>query len=147
MKSKSRVVINIEPSELFEVEECGIDEIKLHVSIDKKDKTISTKALTIQPVKYTNVVEKINTFVQKALRDENIKQYKITEANKKMAVIVVIENSENEKKKLIEKHSSKIPNNKHDSPASEEEKVTSRPKKKKKTHTIREDDLTKEERT
>src|SRR5947199_7643829 len=73
MKHKSRVVVDIEPSEFSKVEECDIDEIKLHVSIEKKGKKTSTKALTIQPVKYTNVVEKINAFVQKALRDENIK--------------------------------------------------------------------------
>ena len=72
MKSKSEVV-DVEPSEFSEVEECGIDEIKLHVSIEKKGKKTSTKALTIQPVEYTNVVEKINAFIQKALQNENIK--------------------------------------------------------------------------
>jgi len=70
MKSKSKVV-NVESPE---VEEYSIDEIKLHVSIEKKGKKTSTsKALIIQPVEYTNVVEKINAFVQKTLQNENIK--------------------------------------------------------------------------
>ncbi|RIA88428.1 hypothetical protein C1645_826348 [Glomus cerebriforme] len=74
MKYKSKVAANIETSEFSEVEEYDIDEIKLHVSIERKGKKTSTsKALTIQPVEYTNVVEKINIFVQKALQNENVK--------------------------------------------------------------------------
>lgn len=74
MESKSKTVIDIETPELSEVEEYDIDEIKLHVSIEKKGKKTSTsKTLTIQPVEYASVVERINAFVQKALQNENIK--------------------------------------------------------------------------
>ncbi|CAB4390139.1 unnamed protein product [Rhizophagus irregularis] len=71
-KIKSKAAVDVESLELFE--ECGIDEIKLHVSIEKKGKKTSTsKALIIKPVEYINVMEKINAFVQKALQNENIK--------------------------------------------------------------------------
>lgn len=71
-KMKSKAAVDVESLELFE--ECGIDEIKLHVSIEKKGKKTSTsKALIIKPVEYINVMEKINAFVQKALQNENIK--------------------------------------------------------------------------
>lgn len=74
MSVKSKAVVDIGTPEFSEVEEYDIDEIKLHVSIEKKGKKTSTsKTLTIQPVEYANVVEKINTFVQKALQNENIK--------------------------------------------------------------------------
>ena len=75
MKVKSKAVVDIETPKFSEVEEYdNIDEIKLHVSIEKEGKKSSTsKTLTIQPVAYDNVVEKINAFVQKALQNENIK--------------------------------------------------------------------------
>jgi hypothetical protein len=74
MKSKNKAIIDVESRELSEGEEYDIDEIKLHVSIEKKGKKTSTsKTLTIQPVEYTNVMEKINIFVQKTLQNGNIK--------------------------------------------------------------------------
>jgi hypothetical protein len=72
--SKVSEVINVESPKFSEVEKYDIDEIKLHVSIEKKGKKTSTsKTLTIQPVEYTNVVDKINTFVKKVLQNENIR--------------------------------------------------------------------------
>jgi hypothetical protein len=81
MSEKSAVVdienIKIESissSEFFDEEYKDIEEIKLHVIIDKKgNKKTTSKALTIKPVKYTNVMEKINATVQKAFKNENIK--------------------------------------------------------------------------
>ena len=40
MKSKSKVVVDIEPSEFSEVEECDIDKIKLHMSIEKRQENL-----------------------------------------------------------------------------------------------------------
>ncbi|RIA82218.1 hypothetical protein C1645_835701 [Glomus cerebriforme] len=147
MKYKFKVAANIEIPEFFEIEKYDIDEIKLHVSIERKDKKTSTsKALTIQPVGYTNIVEKINIFVQKALQNENVKSADYT--NKKKGVMIVIdENAASGKIKLIEKYLSKISDDKGDLSVSEEKKVTLCSKKKKKSHTTKEKDLSKEEKT
>ncbi|RIA90171.1 hypothetical protein C1645_823669 [Glomus cerebriforme] len=128
MKYKSKVAANIETPEFSEVEEYDIDEIKLHVSIERK--VLQNK--NVKPADYKFV--------------ENYK--KITAANKKMGVMIVIdENTASRKIKSIEKHSSKISDDEGDLSVSEEEKVTSRPKKKKKSHTTKEENLSKEEKT
>ncbi|PKB99025.1 hypothetical protein RhiirA5_430392 [Rhizophagus irregularis] len=152
---KSKAAVDVESLELFE--ECGIDEIKLHVSIEKKGKKTSTsKALIIKPVEYINVMEKINAFVQKALQNENIKPAdykfiedykKVTTANKKMGMMVVIDNSTDNETKSSEKRSKNSDDVESDGSVSEEEKVITHTKKKKKSRVIRDDDLSKEERT
>jgi len=50
-----------------------IKEIKLYIIIDKKVKKTTSKALIIKPVEYTNVMEKINTIVQKVFQNDNIR--------------------------------------------------------------------------
>ena len=76
MSSKSDDCIEIEDedvSEFSEVEEYGIDEIKLQIIIEKKGKKTSTsKTLTIKPVEYIIVIERINSAVQKALKNTSI---------------------------------------------------------------------------
>ncbi|CAB4486679.1 unnamed protein product [Rhizophagus irregularis] len=177
-KMKSKAAVDVESLELFE--ECGIDEIKLHVSIEKKGKKTSTsKALIIKPVEYINVMEKINAFVQKALQNENIKPAdysisykamnsrglsseledeldfkefiedykKVTTANKKMGMMVVIDNSTDNETKSSEKRSKNSDDVESDGSVSEKEKVITHTKKKKKSRVIRDDDLSKEERT
>jgi hypothetical protein len=60
-------------SEFSEVEDYGIDQIKLQIVIKKKGKKTSTsKTITIKPVEYITVIEGINNAVQKAL-NRNIK--------------------------------------------------------------------------
>lgn len=83
MSNKSGDIIDVDAevegedddiSEFSEVEEYGIDEIKLQVIIEKKDKKTSTsKTIIIKPVEYVNVIEKINDAVQKVLKNKNIK--------------------------------------------------------------------------
>lgn len=83
MDSKSSNIIDVDAeveeddddsSEFSEVEEYGIDEIKLQIIIEKQDKKTSTsKTIIIKPVEYANVIEKINDAVQKALKNKNIK--------------------------------------------------------------------------
>jgi hypothetical protein len=61
-------------SECSEVEEYGIDEIKLQIIIEKSNKKTSTsKTITIKPVEYINVIEGINGVVKKALKNKDIK--------------------------------------------------------------------------
>jgi hypothetical protein len=59
----------------FSDDECkDIEEIKLYIIIDKKGgKKTTSKSLIIKPVEHKNVMKKINDFVQKALKNENIK--------------------------------------------------------------------------
>jgi hypothetical protein len=60
-------------SELSETEEHGIDEVKLQIVIEKKGKKTSTsKTITIKPVEYINVVERINDAVKKALNNKKL---------------------------------------------------------------------------
>jgi hypothetical protein len=60
-------------SDFSEVEEYSIDEIKLQIVIEKKEKKTSTsKTIIIKPVEYVNVIEKINDAVQKALKNKKI---------------------------------------------------------------------------
>lgn len=63
---------DISSPEFFE-EYKDIEEIKLYIIVDKKGKKTTSKALTIKPVEYTNVMEKINAVVQKTFQNENIK--------------------------------------------------------------------------
>ena len=62
------------PDEFSDVEEEEYDlkEIKLQIVIEKKGKKTS-KTITIQPVEYINVIEKINVIIQKAFQNKNIK--------------------------------------------------------------------------
>src|SRR6185369_6213536 len=61
-------------SEFSEVEDYGIDQIKLQIAIEKKGrKTSTSKTITIKPVEYITVIEGINNAVQKALNNKNIK--------------------------------------------------------------------------
>ena len=65
---------NDEVSEFSETEEYNIDEIKLHIAIEKKGKKTSTsKTITIKPVGYIKVIEGINSAVQRALKNDNLK--------------------------------------------------------------------------
>uniref|UniRef100_U9U3P5 Uncharacterized protein n=1 Tax=Rhizophagus irregularis (strain DAOM 181602 / DAOM 197198 / MUCL 43194) TaxID=747089 RepID=U9U3P5_RHIID len=64
---------NSSSPEFFDDEYKDIEEIKLYIIVDKRGKKSSSKALVIKPVEYTNVMEKINAVVQKALQNENIK--------------------------------------------------------------------------
>lgn len=78
MSSKSCDVIDVDEdydiSEFSEVEEYDIDEIKLQIVIEKKNKKSSTsKTITIKPVEYISVIEGINNAIQKALKNKNIK--------------------------------------------------------------------------
>ncbi|GBC22910.2 hypothetical protein GLOIN_2v1882271 [Rhizophagus irregularis DAOM 181602=DAOM 197198] len=146
---------NSSSPEFFDDEYKDIEEIKLYIIVDKRGKKSSSKALVIKPVEYTNVMEKINAVVQKAFQNENIKlsdysmsykamnarspsseledkcdfdefiedYKKVIAANKKMAVMIELEDSTNEKVKKTEKRS------------------------KKKSRILREDDLSKEEKT
>jgi uncharacterized protein YdeI (YjbR/CyaY-like superfamily) len=51
-----------------------IDEIKLHIAIEKKGKKTSNfKTIIIKPVSYIKVIEEINSAVQKALKNDNLK--------------------------------------------------------------------------
>src|SRR6266542_4115648 len=60
-------------SDYFEVEEYDLEEIKLQIIIEKKGKKGSTsKTIIIQPVEYINIIEKVNTVIQKALQNKNI---------------------------------------------------------------------------
>ncbi|GBC06292.1 hypothetical protein RclHR1_06740008 [Rhizophagus clarus] len=70
--------INIESkqdaSEISEAEEYGIDEVKLQIVIEKEGKKTSTsKAITIKPVEYINIVERINDAVRKMLNNKKLK--------------------------------------------------------------------------
>ena len=77
MDKKSDSTIDVEDVPSFEFvdeEYKDIEEIKLYIIIDKKGgKKTTSKVLTIKPVEYTNVMEKINAVVQKAFQNENIK--------------------------------------------------------------------------
>ncbi|GES96919.1 hypothetical protein GLOIN_2v1781259 [Rhizophagus clarus] len=60
--------------EISEAEEYGIDEVKLQIVIEKEGKKTSTsKAITIKPVEYINVVERINNAVRKMLNNKKLK--------------------------------------------------------------------------
>jgi predicted DNA binding protein len=83
MSNKSDDIIDVDAevegedddiSEFSEAEGYDIDEIKLQVIIEKKDKkTFTSKTIIIKPVEYVNVIEKINDTVQKVLKNKNIK--------------------------------------------------------------------------
>lgn len=61
-------------SEISETEEYGIDEVKLHIVIEREGKKTSTsKTITIKPVEYINVVERINDAVKKVLNNKKLK--------------------------------------------------------------------------
>ncbi|GES92106.1 hypothetical protein GLOIN_2v1776024 [Rhizophagus clarus] len=61
-------------SEISEAEEYGIDEVKLQIVIEKEGKKTSTsKAITIKPVEYINIVERINDAVRKMLNNKKLK--------------------------------------------------------------------------
>ncbi|GBC08215.1 hypothetical protein RclHR1_07980007 [Rhizophagus clarus] len=61
-------------SKISEAEEYDIDEIKLQIVIEKEGKKTSTsKAITIKPVEYINVVERINDAVRKMLNNKKLK--------------------------------------------------------------------------
>lgn len=61
-------------SEISEVEEYGIDEVKLQIVIEKEGKKTSTsKAITIKPVEYINIVERINDTARKMLNNKKLK--------------------------------------------------------------------------
>ncbi|CAB5376167.1 unnamed protein product [Rhizophagus irregularis] len=79
---------------------------------------------------------------------EFIEDYKkVTTANKKMGMMVVIDNSTDNETKSSEKRSKNSDDVESDGSVSEEEKVITHTKKKKKSRVIRNDDLSKEERT
>ena len=61
-------------SEFSEPEEYNLDEIKLHIVIEKKGKKTSTfKTITIKPVDYISAIEGINSAVWKVLKNNNLK--------------------------------------------------------------------------
>jgi hypothetical protein len=61
-------------SEFSESEEYNLDEIKLHIVIEKKGKKTSTsKTITIKPVDYISAIEGINSAVRKVLKNNNLK--------------------------------------------------------------------------
>jgi hypothetical protein len=61
-------------SEFSEPEEYNLDEIKLHIVIEKKGKKTSTsKTITIKPVDYISAIEGINGAVRKVLKNNNLK--------------------------------------------------------------------------
>lgn len=61
-------------SEFSEPEEYDLDEIKLHIVIEKKGKKTSTsKTITIKPVDYISAIEGINGAVRKVLKNNNLK--------------------------------------------------------------------------
>ncbi|GBC02644.1 hypothetical protein RclHR1_04730005 [Rhizophagus clarus] len=61
-------------SEISKAEKYGIDEVKLQIIIEKEGKKTSTsKAITIKPVEYINVVERINDAVRKMLNNKKLK--------------------------------------------------------------------------
>ena len=61
-------------SEFSEPEEYNLDEIKLHIVIEKKGKKTSTsKTITIKPVDYISAIEGINSAVRKVLKNNNLK--------------------------------------------------------------------------
>ncbi|PKY47154.1 hypothetical protein RhiirA4_543786 [Rhizophagus irregularis] len=168
---------NSSSPEFFDDEYKDIEEIKLYIIGDKRGKKSSSKALVIKPVEYTNVMEKINAVVQKPFQNENIKlsdysmsykamnahgpsseledkcdfdefiedYKKVIAANKKMAVTIELEDSTNEKVKKTEKRS-KV-SDESELSTSEEGNMSSYSKKKKKSRVLREDDLSKEEKT
>ena len=61
-------------SKFSELKEYNLDEIKLHIVIEKKGKKISTfKTITIKPVDYISAIEGINSAVRKVLKNNNLK--------------------------------------------------------------------------
>ena len=60
--------------EFSEPEKYNLDEIKLHIVIEKKGKKTSTfKTITIKPVDYISAIEGINSAVRKVLKNNNLK--------------------------------------------------------------------------
>ena len=56
-----------------EVEEYDLEEIKLQIIVEKMGKKTSTsKTITVKPVEYINVIEKVNAVVQRALQNKDI---------------------------------------------------------------------------
>ena len=61
-------------SEFSEPKKYNLDEIKLHIVIEKKGKKTSTsKTITIKPVDYISAIEGINNAVRKVLKNDNLK--------------------------------------------------------------------------
>ncbi|GBB99952.1 hypothetical protein RclHR1_36930001, partial [Rhizophagus clarus] len=160
----------------IEAEEYGIDKVKLQIVIEKEGKKTSTsKAITIKPVEYINVVERINDAVRKMLNNKKLKpgdykmSYKAINARGPSSTLegkldfnefvedykrvtsankkmsIIIDS--NESSALEEDVSNKKKKKSHfiQENSTSEEDVSN--KKKKKSHAIKEDDLTNEERT
>jgi len=73
MSDDNLVEVDDTSPDYSDVEEYDLEEIKLQIIIEKNGKRTSTsKTITIQPVEYINVIEKVNAIVQKALRNKNI---------------------------------------------------------------------------
>ncbi|CAB4463875.1 unnamed protein product [Rhizophagus irregularis] len=164
-------------SEYSEVEDYGIDKIKLQIIIEKKGKKTSTsKTITINPVEYINVIEGINNAVQKALKNRSIKpsdyslSYKVVNARGPSSALedkLDFNEFIDDYKKIIavdkkmsvivvigddsvneETKSKRLKiSNKSDFSASDEERIPSSSKKKKKSRATQENDLSKEEQS
>ncbi|GES84314.1 hypothetical protein GLOIN_2v1473341 [Rhizophagus clarus] len=156
-------------------EEDNVDEVKVQIIIKNKDKKMPTaKTLTIQPANYKNVMEKINSIVQKVL-GKKIKSTNYTTSYKAMNAHGPSNELEDEldfqefldeykkvisvgkKMSMIIDMKNNITENKKSSKkhkkssdesnsSSVEEEIELRSKKKKKSCAIREADLSKEEK-
>ncbi|GES85658.1 hypothetical protein GLOIN_2v1781259 [Rhizophagus clarus] len=155
--------------------EDNVDEVKVQIIIKNKDKKMPTaKTLTIQPANYKNVMEKINSIVQKVL-EKKIKSTNYTTSYKAMNAHGPSNELEDEldfqefldeykkvisvgkKMSMIIDMKNNITENKKSSKkhkkssnesnsSSVEEEIELRSKKKKKSRAIREADLSKEEK-
>ncbi|PKY59814.1 hypothetical protein RhiirA4_482887 [Rhizophagus irregularis] len=160
---------DVDDIEVDDDEDSDLEELKVQIIVKSKNiKASIAKTLNIKPASYENVMEKINSVVQKTLRkkviskdyivsykavnargpsneledesdfQEFIGEYKrVVIAGKKMSMIVMVRDKLTKKKKS---HKSS-----DESGFSSAEELQGR--KKKKSRAIREDDLTKEEKT
>jgi len=55
-----------------------IEELKLYVIIEDKQKNNAAKALIISPVEFDNIIEKIHLYLQKSLDDKNLNVFDYT---------------------------------------------------------------------
>ncbi|GBB88761.1 hypothetical protein RclHR1_15360003 [Rhizophagus clarus] len=124
-----------------------IEEIKIQLVVKKNDtKTPTAKTLTIQPANYKNVMDKINLTTNKILEKETKSKYNYTISYKAVNARGSSNTFEDELdfQEFISEYQKHTENNIR---SSSEEEIEIQTKKKKKSRSIRENDLSKEEKT
>ncbi|CAB5301237.1 unnamed protein product [Rhizophagus irregularis] len=134
---------DVDDIEVDDNEDSDLEELKVQIIVKSKNiKASIAKTLNIEPASYENVMEKINSVVQKTLKKKVISKDYIVSYK---AVNAHGPSNELENESDFQKFIGKYKRSSDESGFSSAKELQGR--KKKKSHAIRENDLTKEEQT